>query len=121
MKMDAVELGVGVFSAQGVRLCGFNSHDLRGKRFSFAAGKHEVVDCVVPRMNLSPGIYRLNLIMKKRDRMPLDLVEQAASFEVVPADVYGTGRIPAGSNLVFMEADWESTEAVEVPLSPVRG
>jgi hypothetical protein len=28
------------------------------------------------------------------------------SFEVVPADVYGTGRLPRGQHLIFLEADW---------------
>ncbi len=109
-KVNAAELGIGLFSANGLRLCGFNSHDLQGKTFDLQAGRQFVVDCVIPRMNLSPGVYGLNLVLRGPNRVLTDFVEQAVSFEIVPADVFGTGRIPRGRSLVFLEAAWEPVQ-----------
>jgi lipopolysaccharide transport system ATP-binding protein len=109
-QLDGLELAVGIFSANGLRLCGFNSRDLAGFTLGLHAGESLQVDCVIPRMNLSPGTYRLNVLTRKRDRELADLVERAASFEVAPADIYGTGRVPAGSSLIFLDATWERAD-----------
>ena len=81
----------------------FVSHDLDGLTFDIRAHESVRADCVIPQMNISPGTYRLNLLIRKRDREEADRVDQAVSFEVVPADVYGTGRIPRGRSLIFLD------------------
>ena len=113
-QVNGLELGVGLFSAIGIRFCGFNSHVLSGLTFDLQARESVQVDCVIPRMNISPGTYRLSIRIVKRDRVVADLVEQAVSFDVVPADVFGTGRIPAGRNLIFMDASWERVDLRKV-------
>jgi lipopolysaccharide transport system ATP-binding protein len=108
-KIKASEVVVSFFSAQGLPLCGFNSYDLAGLTFGLEPGQTIFVDCAVPRMNFAPGVYRLSLQIRTRrrhKRQLADFVEQVVSFEVVPADVYGTGRLPRGQHLIFLEADW---------------
>jgi lipopolysaccharide transport system ATP-binding protein len=118
--VNGLELAVGLFNANGTRFCGFNSHDLAGLTFDIRAQEDLWVDCVIPQMNISPGTYRLNLLMRKRDRGVADWVEQAVSFEVVPGNVYGTGRIPAGRSLIFLDATWEQLAVRKPESAPLQ-
>jgi len=65
------------------------------------------VECKIPKMNLAPGVYSFNLMIKKyRTGEPVDSVQHAVSFEVIPRDVFGTGRTQWGSNVLFLDADF---------------
>jgi len=85
--------------------------------------KQDRVVLEIPHLPLAPGHYSLRVEVKETDVVGffkgaiLDRVEHAASFEVVPADVFGSGyvvpdRFRAG--IVFMDSLWEvhSGEAV---------
>jgi lipopolysaccharide transport system ATP-binding protein len=112
-QLKAVEIVVSFFNAQGLHLCGFNSYDLADLTFDLEPGQSIFFDCAVPRMNLAPGVYRLSFQIrtrKRHKRQLVDFVEQVVSFEVVPADVFGTGRLPRGHHLIFLEADWSYSE-----------
>jgi lipopolysaccharide transport system ATP-binding protein len=101
-----VELGVGLFSSQGIRLAGLNSHDLSHFTVDFESGQRIAVECGIPKLNLAPGNYRLNLVARKPNRENADFVEQAVTFDVVPTDIYGTGRLPQGRYLIVLDAGW---------------
>jgi len=100
------EIGVGMFSSGGLRLTGFNSRDLNNFALDLLPGQRVVVECKIPKMNIAPGAYRLNLRMMNLHRQVIDSIDQALSFEVVPANYFGTGRMPRGNNLIFLDVDW---------------
>jgi lipopolysaccharide transport system ATP-binding protein len=49
--------------------------------------------CVTEPINLTAGRCYVNLALERRGSMA-DYVQHAASFEVAPADPYGSGRVP---------------------------
>jgi lipopolysaccharide transport system ATP-binding protein len=67
------------------------------------------ISCEIARLPLMPGTYTLDLYFgdfgdPTRD---LDVILDALTFEVFPADVYGTGMIPRLiDGPVFCEATW---------------
>jgi len=67
------------------------------------------VTCKFERLPLMPGTYLLDLYFgdfgdQSRD---LDIVRDAISFEVVPADLLGTGMLPRPTDgPVFLSATW---------------
>jgi hypothetical protein len=67
------------------------------------------VTCKFERLPLMPGTYLLDLYFgdfgdQSRD---LDIVRDAISFEVVPADLLGTGMLPRPTDgPVFWSATW---------------
>jgi homopolymeric O-antigen transport system ATP-binding protein len=71
------------------------------------------ITCEFPRLPLMPGAYSLDLYFgdfgdPTRD---LDVILDAAGFEVLPADVYGTGMIPRPiDGPVFCDAAWSFSD-----------
>ena len=65
------------------------------------------VECRAERIPLMPGTYTLDLYFGSH-RMVFDTIHSACQFEIHPADVFGTGRLPqpvAGS--VYWPGSWE--------------
>jgi lipopolysaccharide transport system ATP-binding protein len=63
--------------------------------------------CRAQRVPLMPGVYSFDLYFGSH-RMVLDTVHDACRFEVHPADVFGTGRLPqASTGSVYWPFSWE--------------
>jgi lipopolysaccharide transport system ATP-binding protein len=72
------------------------------------------VTCRVERAPLMPGTYTLDLAFGSH-RMVFDTVHGACKFEIHPADVFGTGRLPVPSaGNVFWAGRWEVSVDDEV-------
>jgi lipopolysaccharide transport system ATP-binding protein len=66
------------------------------------SGRHSVT-CHVPELPLPPGRYSVDLYAKPLYLPPVDQIDAATWFDVLPADYYGNGRLPEanlGSYLV---------------------
>ena len=110
--VESLTVGIALADAMGTRLCGINSRDVAGATWSLCAGKSLEVACRVPRMNLLPGGYALNVGLQRAvSRENLDYFAGALSFEVLPKDVFGTGKIPRGPGNIYLESDWAATGA----------
>lgn len=61
-----------------------------------------------PDCNLAPGEYALNLVLRsggdKGDK--IDQIEPAAVFEMVPSNLYGTGRVVRERVVIWPRAEW---------------
>jgi lipopolysaccharide transport system ATP-binding protein len=66
-------------------------------------GAHPVV-LELPRLTLLPGEYTLKLAFQVGS-VPLDSVADAVRFTVLPADFYGTGKLPTSGAFV-LEQRW---------------
>jgi len=53
-----------------------------------------VFTCRIPELPLSPDIYTVFISCGVEQDLA-DRIENAGQFEVLPADIYGTGRIPS--------------------------
>ena len=103
---------VALTDAMGTRLCGIHSRDVAGATWSLRGGEVREVVCRVPRVNLLPGMYALNVGLQRAvSRENLDYFAGALSFEVLPKDVFGTGKIPRGPGNIYLESEWAATGA----------
>jgi lipopolysaccharide transport system ATP-binding protein len=68
-----------------------------------------VVVCEIPSLQLMPGRYVVDLWLEDfAAQAGLDMIADAISFEVVSADLLGTGRLPPSSEgPVFCNALWK--------------
>jgi hypothetical protein len=101
-------LAVTVKTAQGMSLFGVsNRWTLQG--FDGLCADQGTISCNFERLPLMPGTYILDLYFgdfadQTRD---LDIVIDAVSIEVFPADIYGTGFTPRSMDgPIFCHADW---------------
>jgi lipopolysaccharide transport system ATP-binding protein len=68
------------------------------------------VVCTIARIPLLPGTYMIDLWLGDAGD-DFDVIFDAISFEVLPADVTGTGRLPPPDHgPVFCEAQWQLFE-----------
>jgi len=74
-----------------------------------------VVTCEIVDLPLMPGRYVLDLWLEDfTSQEERDMIVDAASFEVAPADLLGTGRLPpAGEGPVFYRARWHLAKELE--------
>jgi hypothetical protein len=60
-------------------------------------------------LNLVPGVYRISVHLNDSAAKRVDELEEAATIEVVEADVCGTGELPCGRrDLMYMPAEWST-------------
>ena len=117
-------LGVVVKSAQGQTLLTVNNDFLPSFELSrpVEAG---VVACDFDWLPLMPGTYTLDLYLGTNPYADIDIIHDAISFEVLPADVFGTGKIPeAAWGLIYWPAKWRLEQEVaglELAQSPPPG
>ncbi|MDR3637788.1 MAG: ABC transporter ATP-binding protein [Isosphaeraceae bacterium] len=65
------------------------------------------VQCRIPEVMLVPGVYYVTLGMNQANGDLLDHLSHVASFHVVEADVFGTGRFPDRmTGAVFARSEW---------------
>jgi lipopolysaccharide transport system ATP-binding protein len=67
-----------------------------------------VVVCEIPEILLMPGRYAVDLWLEDFSVIAsLDMVADAVTFEVIPSDIFGTGRLPPPSEgATLVRASW---------------
>ena len=101
--------GIAVYTRAGQRLFQLNTwnHD---KWFNGLVGNAEVI-CDVSSLPLLPGSYLASIGLSDGEDAQ-DVIEGAFTFEVLAADVFGTGKVPQGpGDLIFVESRWEANPA----------
>jgi lipopolysaccharide transport system ATP-binding protein len=75
----------------------------RGQRMEF-----ELAIARIPRLPFNRGLYGIDVAVAIDGVRIFDYVERAADFEIVEADVYGTGyRLKLEQGTVFLDGLWE--------------
>jgi hypothetical protein len=70
------------------------------------------VTCRIPDIRLVPGQYTIDILVKSKG---VSLFEEprAITFEVLPRDIYGTGKLPKPKNCVLIpDAVWSVRESL---------
>jgi lipopolysaccharide transport system ATP-binding protein len=105
-----VMVGIGVNGLLGepLFLC---STDLTGERMRTAPDSGTVV-CKIPRLPLMAGRYSVN-IYAEVNGVVADWLHDAATFDVVASDFFGTGQLPPGTHGHFLvEHSWSLREGL---------
>jgi lipopolysaccharide transport system ATP-binding protein len=88
-------LGVAVKSSHGHTLFGINNRIIPGCRFDHMSSRG-MITCRIEKLPLMPGTYYLDLYFGD-DHRDIDVILEAASFDVQTADVFRSGKIPPES------------------------
>ena len=102
-------LGVGIKTVYGAPI--FNVNDrVTHQLASCPAMIRGTVICQIPAVALLPGTYLVDLSLGDATS-DFDVISDAISFEALPADLLGTGRIPSPMfGPVFCRANWRLAE-----------
>jgi lipopolysaccharide transport system ATP-binding protein len=106
-------LNITVKNMHGLAIIRANNQFIGG--FNFVQRRSSgVVACTFDKLPLLPGRYAIDLSLGDGFR-ELDAVNDAITFEVLPADVFGTGKLPPpGSAIVFWPAHFAITDGDQV-------
>jgi lipopolysaccharide transport system ATP-binding protein len=111
-------LNVTVKSVHGLAIMSANNLFVGG--FSFGQRQSAgMIACTFDELPLLPGRYVIDLTLGDSFR-DLDTVDDAITFEVLPADVFGTGKLPPpGSAVIFCPARFSLTNGDGSGPSPI--
>jgi lipopolysaccharide transport system ATP-binding protein len=97
-----VGIGVNGLLGESLFLC---STKLTGERVH-SAPLSGTFACTIPRLPLAPGRYSINIYAEVKGAIA-DWVRDAATFDVVESDFFGTGQLPPGTHGHFLvEHSW---------------
>jgi lipopolysaccharide transport system ATP-binding protein len=104
-------LGVVIKDYYGTPLFGINNRIIPGFQFADPVAEAEIV-CRYEELPLMPGHYGIDLYLGN-DSADVDIVHDAVAFEVEPADVFGSGKVPpAAAGPMFVAASWTLNTAL---------
>lgn len=108
LSMNHPVLGFIVKTALGSPLLGNNNRVVPGFDFNVSRASGTIA-CRIDRLPLMPGIYWIDLWLGDSHR-DIDVIDDAISFEVLTADVFGSGKLPpAISGPICWPAAWTLT------------
>jgi lipopolysaccharide transport system ATP-binding protein len=121
-------LGVVIKTDLGASVFGVNNRFIPGFEFESVRGC-AAISCHLDDLPLVPGSYLIDLFLGNENH-DLDVIHEAISFDIVPSDVFGSGKLPPkGAGIILWPAAFELeaglssvSEADEgVPLSALMG
>jgi lipopolysaccharide transport system ATP-binding protein len=94
---------------RGVEVCNLSTRYMTADPFTLS--RQVIARCDWDLGQLGPGLYGVADIMIKphSGANRLDAIEDVATFEILPRDVYGTGRLPLESKLMVPTGQWSFT------------
>jgi lipopolysaccharide transport system ATP-binding protein len=111
-------LNVTVKNMHGLSIIRANNLFIGG--FNFAQRQNTgIIACTLDKLPLLPGRYVIDLSVGDGYR-DLDTINDAITFEVLPVDVFGTGKLPPpGSAVIFWPAQFATTNGTSVEAPPI--
>lgn len=98
---------ISVYGLRGERLLACDTRYQH--RSEVTATDGSIARCSVTNCRLFPGHYNITLLVKSHDSI-VDKIDSDLGFEVVPCDVYGTGKMPPPKyGPMLAEAHWQFT------------
>jgi homopolymeric O-antigen transport system ATP-binding protein len=102
-RLAAPNISIGIDSMEGIRIMNLNTERTLVEPFQIFGRKNLV--CRLHDCRLVPGAYLVKLGLSDKG-LKLDVIENVISFQVLPTDLYGTGRIETGG-IVEPHLTWD--------------
>jgi lipopolysaccharide transport system ATP-binding protein len=111
-------LGLSIKTFIGARVMGIDNRIVPG--FVFDPVGRGRITCRLDRVPFMPGNYVIDLYLGD-ENLSHDAVFDAVSFEVAPADVFGSGKLPPpASGPIHWPAKWSLLDSQEREIPPVK-
>ena len=99
-------LGVVIKTDSGLPVFGVNNRFIPGFEFGSVQAPARI-SCHLPNLPLVPGTYLIDLYLGD-DARDLDTIHEAITFEVIPADAFGSGKLPPeAAGPILWPATWD--------------
>lgn len=107
-KLPDVVFGLGISSNLGQKVLAMTTF-MRPLPRGVHTQEVSEASCIIPSLPLTPGCYWIDVaVVEDRTAERLDYLERAVSFNVIPADVLGTGhQFREDEGVTFVPFEWE--------------
>ena len=110
LNYNNVTAGISIYSQEGAHITTLSNY-LTSETFG-AIKKNGYFSCKLDKLQLSPGSYPVNLIIRTSNQIQ-DWIQEAIILRVESGDYYGTGMLPPQSHQgVLLEQKWDHTSLV---------
>jgi lipopolysaccharide transport system ATP-binding protein len=107
-ELSGLGIGITINDRHNQRLIAF-SMDQQAPELLNEAPQKGILYCRVPALNLLPNLYHITVISADA-KGELDRIEEASSLEILPEDVFGTGKVPTRQHgVIFAQAQWQTS------------
>ncbi|MCG1036599.1 ABC transporter ATP-binding protein [Polaribacter sargassicola] len=103
-----IKASIIIESINGSKIAAIRSHEIEDMMFS--SSKNFIFKSTIEDLNLMPGEYLVTIAIAENNNT-ISIHKECIGFNVVPNDIYGTGRIPKGNYLIYSKAKWELNQA----------
>jgi len=86
--------GFGVSDVYGRRVFSLNNYMIPNDKNSFKSLQSGFARLSVPNLPLMPGTYLTSISIVENQVEWIDFIENILEFEIIPSDVFGSGKIP---------------------------
>ncbi|VXC31254.1 conserved hypothetical protein [Flavobacterium sp. 9AF] len=91
-------------TASNIVIASIRSHEMINENLMFE--KDSQVSLYINDLKLMPGDYYITIAIADTHG-PLQILENCFTFSIIEDDVFKTGRIPKGNNIIYSNAEWE--------------
>lgn len=106
--LSGLGIGITINDRHNQRLVAFSA-DQQAPESLVDAPRKGVVHCRIPSLILTADVYHITVISADNSG-ELDRIEDCCSIEVLPSDVFGTGKPPGREHgVMFLRAEWEAS------------
>ncbi len=88
-------------------VCAIRTHEMLNQTISF--DQNMLISLTIDDLLLMPGEYTLTIGIADSFGT-IEVVEDCKKFTIVEDDIYQTGRIPKGNNILYSKAKWELSQ-----------
>jgi len=107
VEISQAKAAVMISDTMGRVIVELSSEKHANTHFSLKSDSGVLISATVRNPNFLPGRYSVKITLKDvRAGQMIDSIQAAHSFDVVPSNVYGTGRIMQSDGVVFMRSEW---------------
>nr|WP_290226434.1 ABC transporter ATP-binding protein [Trichocoleus desertorum] len=96
--VSAPGFGFGFEDQTGRRIFSLNNYMSPNPKNEFGSIKQGTVSLKIDNIPLMPGKYYISVSLVENQAEWVDFIERAIGFEVYPADIFGSGKIPDSSH-----------------------
>lgn len=101
--LEAPRINIPIFNSQGLRVCNLSTeHTFRDE---FEIRGETVITCRMHDTRLAPDVYYVKLGAQDKGQK-MDAIENAISFDLLPSDIYGTGRTDRTGSIIEPSVSW---------------
>ncbi|MGG6239887.1 ABC transporter ATP-binding protein [Nodosilinea sp. AN01ver1] len=113
--------GFGFEDESGRRIFSINNYMAPNSSNNISSSKEGIAVLKVDKLPLMPGKYYINISIVENQSEWVDFIERAIGFEIIPKDVFGSGKIPDSSHgLIFLDGEISVKPSESIQLTNLR-